>query len=220
MTNEPNILEQISSKRRGAEVWLRDAGDYVRDYRAYLKAGRLSRDDVQEAIEVLDALDGAGFAYFDDLDRLLNEASRLSASELRAAEPKFSRAKPILARAENVLEQIEPVHNEIVSFVAALNAHTGNRLTITKDDLILRGDPAIPSQLPRLSDEKRNALISSGGQLNVEVAEGTPQFCVPECDLMSLKGTGARVSFTSLVVHQSNLHMLAGSYYPDLGGIG
>ena len=82
----------------------------MRDYRAYLKAGRLSRDDVQEAIEVLDALDGAGFAYFDDLDRLLNEASRLSASELPAAEPKFSRAKPILARAENVLEQIESVH--------------------------------------------------------------------------------------------------------------
>jgi hypothetical protein len=91
-------------------------------------------------------------------------------------------------------------------------------ITITKDDLILRGDPAIPSQLPRLCDEKRNALIDSAGRLNVEIAEGTPRFCVPECNLMSLKGPDAQIFFTRLVVHQPYVHALMGSYYPDLGG--
>jgi hypothetical protein len=213
MSNEPNILEQISAKRRGAEIWLRDAGDYVRDYRVYLQAGRLSGDYAIEAIDILDGLDDAAYSYFEDLVSLLEEASQLSPSQLRRAEPKFSRAKPILSHADGVLDQIAAVHKEIVSFTAALQVSAEEIVKIREEHLVSH---PIPGQLPRLCDEVRNALINSEYGPFVEVAEGISGLCFPECRLGSLKGANARIGFTKLEVEELYVRSATGSYYSDL----
>jgi hypothetical protein len=91
-------------------------------------------------------------------------------------------------------------------------------ITITKDHLdhIRPGDGSLAS--PALRYDVRNILLSSRGELRVEVAPGTPKFCLPECNLKSLKGSDASVAFTRLVVHELGIHALHGQYLPDLGG--
>jgi inosine/xanthosine triphosphatase len=173
------IVEQLSAKYRGSNVWLNDALSYVTDYRNYIRQGLISGDDAREVIGELDDLDGAGAAYFEDLAELIDVALPLLLARLPAD---LDLLIALSSQAEQKLDDIREAHEDIESLTTEMQtyaetyavgqsqsegsvAHQSQRPESVKEESTSPAAGESLSQQPQLESVARSALRRTVGKI-------------------------------------------------------